>query len=61
MQALEDTAPFNEFQVLTDYIPHLRRSLAIVNVTVQQHPDGVPVDSREGPFPLQPKVTLLTE
>ena len=61
VQALDDVAPFNEFQVLTDYIPHLQRSLGMENVSVHRHPAGAPIDSKEGPFPLQPKVLLLTE
>lgn len=61
MQALDDTAPFDEFQVLTDYIPHLQRSLGMEHVVVQKHPEGEPIDTKEGPFPLQPKVVLLTE
>lgn len=54
-------APFDEFQVLTDYIPHLQRSLGMENVAVQRHPQGATIDSKDGPFPLEPKVVLLHE
>lgn len=61
VQALDSVAPFDEFQVLTDYIPHLQRSLGMENISVQRHPTGAPIDSKDGPFPLQPKIVLLTE
>lgn len=60
LQALEDKAPFDELQVLSDYLPHLKRSLGVDDITVQAWPAGEAIDPKEGPFPLGPRVTLIT-
>ena len=61
LQALEDKAPFNELQVLSDYLPHLKRSLELEDITVHEWPAGESIDPKDGPFPLQPRTTLTTE
>jgi hypothetical protein len=60
LQALEDKAPFDELQVLSDYVPHLKRSLGLEDITVQAWPAGEAIDPKEGPFPLQPRITFNT-
>jgi hypothetical protein len=60
VQALEDCAPFDELQVLRDYLPHLQRSLGLEDIIVDAWPSDQPLDPKEGPFPLQPLPTLLT-
>jgi hypothetical protein len=53
-QALQDTPPFDEYQVLSDYISHLKRSLN-VDVLIERA-----ATTKDGPFPLQPKAGLTT-
>lgn len=60
LQALEDQAPFDELQVLRDYLSHLQRCLGLDDITVDAWPAGEAIDPKEGPFPLQPRVTLAT-
>ena len=60
LQALEDQAPFDELQVLRDYLSHLQRCLGLDDITVDAWPAGEAIDPKEGPFPLQPRVILAT-
>jgi hypothetical protein len=61
MQVLDVKLPFDEMDVLTRYLPHIRRSVRLSNVSVQSAdgpdvPDGI-VD-QDGPLPAEPKFVL---
>jgi hypothetical protein len=63
LQALELQLPFDESDVLAQYLPHIQRSLGLQNISVHPAEGGdVPegVVDKDGPLPGEPRAVLLT-
>lgn len=63
MQVLDATLPFDEAEVLRENLPHIKRSLAVHDVTVHAAAGGdVPegIVDKDSPLPSEPKAVLET-
>jgi hypothetical protein len=63
LQALERKLPFDEVSMLEGYLPHIKRSLGLKDISVHSAegkcvPEGVV--SKDSPLPADPKAVLET-